>query len=110
MRATAELKRVDLSCLSRQEKIALFINLYNALVIHAFVVQGPPNTLWKRYKVVYKTVVLRVLRSLLSLILGGSQLRISAGLCHCTYICTEIFRLVEGVNIGNSYCCILDSL
>lgn len=51
VRATAELKRVDLTSLSREEKIALFINVYNALVIHAFVVQGPPNTLWKRYKV-----------------------------------------------------------
>lgn len=50
VRATAELKRVDLTSLSREEKIALFINVYNALVIHAFVVQGPPNTLWKRYK------------------------------------------------------------
>lgn len=54
VRATAELKRVDLSSLSRQDKIALFINIYNALVIHAFVVQGPPNTLWKRYKVINK--------------------------------------------------------
>ena len=51
VRATAELKRVDLTSLSRHEKIALFINIYNALVIHAFVVQGPPNTLWKRYRV-----------------------------------------------------------
>lgn len=51
VQATAELKRVDLTSLSKQEKIALFLNVYNALVIHAFVVQGPPNTLWKRYKV-----------------------------------------------------------
>ena len=51
MRATAELKRVDLLSLTKHEKIALFINIYNALVIHAFVVQGPPTSLWKRYKV-----------------------------------------------------------
>ncbi len=49
--ATAELKRVDLSSLSREEKLAFFINMYNALVIHAFVVQGPPNNMWKRFRV-----------------------------------------------------------
>ncbi|XP_064382280.1 uncharacterized protein LOC135331148 [Halichondria panicea] len=48
--ATAELKRVDLSSLSREEKLAFFINMYNALVIHAFVVQGPPNNMWKRFR------------------------------------------------------------
>lgn len=51
VRATAELKRVDLSTLSREEKVAFFVNVYNALVIHAFVVQGPPNNTWKRYLV-----------------------------------------------------------
>lgn len=51
VRATAELKRVDLMVLTRHQKIALFINIYNALVIHAFVVQGPPTSLWKRFKV-----------------------------------------------------------
>ncbi len=51
VRATAELKRVDLMSLTREEKTALFINVYNALVIHAFVVQGPPNSIWKRFKV-----------------------------------------------------------
>ena len=49
--ATAELKRVDLLTLTRPQKIALFINIYNALVVHAFVVQGPPTSLWKRFKV-----------------------------------------------------------
>lgn len=51
VRATAELKRVDLTPLSRHEKVAFFINIYNAMVIHAFVVQGPPNNLWKRFLV-----------------------------------------------------------
>ena len=36
---------------SREEKLAFFINVYNALVIHAFVVRGPPTNLWQRYKV-----------------------------------------------------------
>ena len=46
VRLSAELKRVDLSQLVPEQKIAFFINVYNALVIHAFVVQGPPtNTL-----------------------------------------------------------------
>ena len=48
IRATSELKRVDLSHLSRNEKIAFFCNIYNALVIHAFVVQGPPTNMLKR--------------------------------------------------------------
>ncbi len=51
VRATAELKRVDLMNVTRNEKVAFFINVYNALVIHAFVVQGPPNNLWKRFRV-----------------------------------------------------------
>ena len=83
VRATAELKRVELTNMSRwvlytyklkfsagkvymleyeltvlppprDEKIAFFINIYNALVVHAFVVQGPPSTLWKRFRVCAK--------------------------------------------------------
>ncbi len=38
--ASAELQRVDLSPLSREQLMALFINLYNALIIHATVVYG----------------------------------------------------------------------
>ena len=53
VRATAELKRVDLSTMNREEKVAFFINIYNALVVHAFVVQGPPTNLWKRFLVSY---------------------------------------------------------
>ncbi len=56
VRATAELKRVDLMNVTRNEKVAFFINVYNALVIHAFVVQGPPNNLWKRFRVSGGTV------------------------------------------------------
>lgn len=50
MRLTKELVRVRISEASREEKLAFFINIYNALVIHANVVQGPPVNLWQRYK------------------------------------------------------------
>lgn len=48
---TAELQRVKLEGMTREETLAFFINIYNALVIHANVVRGPPVTLWQRYKV-----------------------------------------------------------
>lgn len=48
---TAELQRVKLEGITREETLAFFINIYNALVIHANVVRGPPVTLWQRYKV-----------------------------------------------------------
>ena len=57
VRATAELKRVDLASLSREEKLAFFINIYNALVIHAFIIQGPPTSLWKRFRVSHEFFV-----------------------------------------------------
>ncbi|CAI8006756.1 Glutaredoxin-C3 [Geodia barretti] len=50
VRATAELKRVDLLSLSVSEKIAFFVNVYNALVVHGFVVLGPPTNHLKRYR------------------------------------------------------------
>eukprot|EP00898_Chlorokybus_atmophyticus_P007652 jgi/Chlat1/7889/Chrsp66S09179 len=43
VRATAELQRVDLFALDRKQKMAFFINLYNALVIHATVIKGTPS-------------------------------------------------------------------
>ena len=46
-----ELQRVDIAVMTENEKVAFFINIYNALVIHGFVVVGPPKTLWQRYKV-----------------------------------------------------------
>ncbi|KAK3738429.1 hypothetical protein QZH41_005631 [Actinostola sp. cb2023] len=48
---TAELQRVQLEGATREEKLSFFINIYNALVIHATVVKGPPTNLWQRYKV-----------------------------------------------------------
>ncbi|KAL9968655.1 hypothetical protein ACROYT_G020770 [Oculina patagonica] len=47
---TAELQRVKLEGMTREETLAFFINIYNALVIHANVVRGPPVNLWQRYK------------------------------------------------------------
>jgi hypothetical protein len=41
-----ELQRVDVSTLTREEKLAFFINIYNALVIHVTAVLGHgPTTL-----------------------------------------------------------------
>lgn len=49
-RLTAELSRVNIEAASREEKVAFFINIYNALVIHAYVEIGPPTNMWQRYK------------------------------------------------------------
>lgn len=54
---TAELQRVKLEGMTREETLAFFINIYNALVIHANVVRGPPVNLWQRYKVVASKIV-----------------------------------------------------
>ena len=51
MKHTAELQRVKLEGMTREDTLAFFINIYNALVIHANVVRGPPVNLWQRYKV-----------------------------------------------------------
>lgn len=40
MKLTEELHRIDLLTLSREEKLAFFINIYNSLVIHAVVHLG----------------------------------------------------------------------
>ena len=47
-----ELTRVEIVDASREEKLAFFINTYNALVIHGNIAWGGgPNGLWQRYKV-----------------------------------------------------------
>jgi len=56
---TAELQRVKLEGMTREETLAFFINIYNALVIHANVVRGPPVNLWQRYKVKLKRLEAR---------------------------------------------------
>eukprot|EP00271_Cylindrocystis_brebissonii_P016298 TRINITY_DN396_c0_g1_i1.p1 TRINITY_DN396_c0_g1~~TRINITY_DN396_c0_g1_i1.p1 ORF type:complete len:494 (+),score=120.93 TRINITY_DN396_c0_g1_i1:438-1919(+) len=47
---TQELQRVDLTSLSREEKLAFFINIYNALVVHATVDagSGPENAVQRK--------------------------------------------------------------
>jgi len=42
IRTTEELQRVDIDDLSREEKLAFFINLYNMMAIHALVTCGVP--------------------------------------------------------------------
>lgn len=50
---TKQLVRLQVENSTREEKLAFFINIYNALVIHANVVRGPPVNLWQRYKVTH---------------------------------------------------------
>ena len=45
-----ELQRVNLKDLKREEKLAFFINTYNALVIHGNIERGTPTNTWQRYK------------------------------------------------------------
>ncbi|KAJ7543861.1 hypothetical protein O6H91_09G056300 [Diphasiastrum complanatum] len=40
---TEELQRIDLQILTREEKLALFINLFNSMVIHATILLGDPS-------------------------------------------------------------------
>jgi hypothetical protein len=52
--ATSELQDVDIGGMTRQEKLAFFINTYNALVIHSTVENGfIPNNKFFRYQSVY---------------------------------------------------------
>lgn len=45
-----QLQRVELMSLNHEEKLAFFINIYNALVIHGNLRRGFPKTLWQRYR------------------------------------------------------------
>ncbi|XP_076602823.1 uncharacterized protein LOC143330271 isoform X2 [Chaetodon auriga] len=45
-----QLQRVELLTLSREEKLAFFINIYNALVIHGNLRLGAPTNMWQRYR------------------------------------------------------------
>lgn len=47
---TTKLQRVEIEKISREEKLAFFINIYNALVIHGNVVNGFPENTLQRYK------------------------------------------------------------
>lgn len=46
--ATTELQGLDVSTLSREERIAFFLNIYNVLVVHAIAVVGPPSNFFQR--------------------------------------------------------------
>ena len=48
VRATGELQEVDLRALARDERVAFFVNIYNALVVHATAAEGPPTSVLKR--------------------------------------------------------------
>lgn len=45
-----QLQRVELLSLSRDERLAFFINIYNALVIHGCMRLGVPTNMWQRYR------------------------------------------------------------
>lgn len=45
------LQRVELLSLSHEERLAFFINVYNALVIHGYLRLGFPKNIWQRYRV-----------------------------------------------------------
>ena len=45
-----ELQRVNLKDLKHDDKLAFFINTYNALVIHGNIEKGTPSNTWQRYK------------------------------------------------------------
>ena len=47
---SVELQRADIDIMNENEKIAFFINIYNALVIHAHVERGVPSSTYARYK------------------------------------------------------------
>ena len=47
--ATAELQRVNVGLLSREEKMAFFVNIYNAIVVHALAEFGPASNFRQKY-------------------------------------------------------------
>lgn len=51
-----QLQRVELLSLSRDERLAFFINIYNALVIHGCMRLGVPTNMWQRYRVRQKGI------------------------------------------------------
>lgn len=53
--ASEELQRVNLNALSREERMAFFINVYNALVIHGTCAFGTPKNTLERLRFFSKT-------------------------------------------------------
>lgn len=50
LKVIEDLHRIDLHDISREEKLAFLINLYNMMAIHAIVMWGPPNGPLERRK------------------------------------------------------------
>lgn len=48
VRATHELQVVDLEPLTREERIAFFLNTYNVLIVHALTMVGPAKNFLER--------------------------------------------------------------
>ncbi|XP_023697160.1 uncharacterized protein [Paramormyrops kingsleyae] len=48
---TVQLQHIQLQQLNHEEKLAFFINIYNALVIHGNLHLGSPKNIWQRYRV-----------------------------------------------------------
>ena len=46
----ADLQEADLKHLTRDQRLAFFINIYNVLVIHGTVVRGVPDSMYSRYR------------------------------------------------------------
>ena len=44
---TSELKRCDITKLSETKKLAFFLNLYHLMILHAYLVLGPPTSTFK---------------------------------------------------------------
>jgi hypothetical protein len=45
--SAATLKQVDVSALTETERTAFFLNLYHVMIVHAFLVLGPPDSTFK---------------------------------------------------------------
>jgi hypothetical protein len=52
---TIELQRVDVAALPRNARLAFFINVYNALVIHGTVEKGKPKNMLSKFNFFRKT-------------------------------------------------------
>ena len=53
VKLSKELQHVPVENLNLDESKAFFINIYNALVIHATVMNGPPSNWFSRFRVSY---------------------------------------------------------
>eukprot|EP01103_Thecamoeba_quadrilineata_P013713 TRINITY_DN3891_c0_g1_i1.p1 TRINITY_DN3891_c0_g1~~TRINITY_DN3891_c0_g1_i1.p1 ORF type:complete len:215 (-),score=12.48 TRINITY_DN3891_c0_g1_i1:303-908(-) len=51
VKETAKLQTAKIQSLTRNERLALFINLYNSLQIHALIINGEPKTWSERGKI-----------------------------------------------------------